>query len=289
VKYAFFLGCAAPVLSSNYELSTRRVAKRLGIELVDVEDFACCGFPIDPIDHEAAILLAARNLSIAEDLDLNICTICPGCASTLLEANKELRENRELREAVNEKLGKIGREYEGGVDVKNFVTILYEEIGLDRIKDAAKRDLSNLRVAPHYGCHYLKPSYLFNQGEDPEFPTSLDDLISAAGSTPVDYEDKMDCCGGNVFGIDDEVSYSMTSKKLEHVKAAGADALCLICPLCNVMYDRNQRTIERKLDAKYGMPVLFYPQLLGLALGLNEEDLGLKLNRVDTSELLSKI
>lgn len=289
MRYSFFLGCVAPVLSGNYELSSRRVAETLGIELVDVEEFACCGFPIDPVDHKTALLLAARNLSIAEDLNLNICTICPGCASTLIEANREIRESKKLREEVNEKLQKIGRTYEGKVEVKHFLRVLYEDVGIQEIKNSVKRNLGAMRIAPHYGCHYTKPSYLFNQAEDPEFPSSLDELISAAGAEPVEYKDKMDCCGGIVFGIDESISYAMTGKKLENVKAAGADALCLLCPLCNIMYDRNQRTIERKLNTNYSTPVLFYPQLLGLALGLDESELGLKLNRVDTSELLSKI
>ena len=160
---------------------------------------------------------------------------------------------------------------------------------MEKIKSSVKRNLENLRIAPHYGCHYLKPSVLFNQAEDPEFPSSLDELISAVGSRPVEYKDKMDCCGGIIFGVDEHISYIMTSRKLENVKAAGADAICLICPLCNVMYDRNQKTIEKKLNANYGLPVLFYTQLLGIALGLSEEELGLKLNRVDTSKLLTKI
>ena len=289
MKYAFFLGCAAPVLTGNYELSTRAVTKRLGIDLVDVDEFACCGFPIESIDHETTLLMAARNLSIAKDLGLDILTICPGCASTLLETNRELKESRELREEVNKKLGKIGRSYEGEVKVKHFIKVLNEDIGIDKVKSSVKRNLEALRIAPHYGCHYLKPSHLFNQYEDPEFPHSLDELISAAGARPVDYQDKMDCCGGIAFGIDDNISYTMTGKKLENIRKAGADAICLVCPLCNVMYDRNQRAIERKLDASYGLPVLFYPQLLGLAMGFNEEELGLNLNRVKVSELLSKV
>lgn len=289
MKYSFFVGCAAPVLAGNYELSTRAVAKRLGIELVDVDEFACCGFPIEPVDHETALLLAARNLSIAEGLGLDICTICPGCAGMLLEADKELKENRESREETNRKLEKIGRTYEGGVRIKHFLRILHEDVGLDKLKDNVKRNLEDLRIAPHYGCHYLKPSHLFNEAEDSEFPTSLDKLISVLGAKPVEYKDKMDCCGGIVLGVDENIAYTMTSRKLANVKDAGADAICLACPLCNVMYDRNQKTIERKLSASYNIPVLFYPQLLGLAMGLNEAELGFKLNRVSTAELLEKI
>ncbi len=288
MKYSFFIGCAVPVLAGNYELSTRTVSKKLGIDLVDVDDFACCGFPIEPVDHETALLLAARNLSIAKDLDLDICTICPGCASTLLEADRELREDKESRENINKKLAKIGRTYEGGVKVKHFLRVLWEDVGVDKIQEEVKRNLEDLRIAPHYGCHYLKPSHLFNEAEDSEFPVSLDELISAVGAKPIEYQGKMDCCGGIVLGIDENIAYAMTGRKLENVKAAGANALCLACPMCNVMYDRNQKTIERKLTASYNIPVLFYPQLLGLAMGFSESELGFKLNRVSTAELLRK-
>lgn len=289
MKYSFFVGCAVPVLVGHYELSTRRVAKQLGIELVDVEEFACCGFPMEPVDHETALLLAARNLSISKDLGLDICTICPGCASTLIEADKEITENRDLKDKVNEKLNKIGRTYEGGVKVKHFLHVLQEDIGIEKIQAGVKRNLEALKVAPHYGCHYLKPSYLFNEAEDPEFPSSLDELISSLGAKPVEYKDKMDCCGGIVLGVNEQISYTLTGRKLENVKSTDADAICLFCPMCDVMYDRNQRAIERKLNTNFNLPVILYPQLLGLALGLGEDELGLKMNRVSTAELLSKI
>ncbi|MCK5608561.1 CoB--CoM heterodisulfide reductase iron-sulfur subunit B family protein [Candidatus Pacearchaeota archaeon] len=289
IKYSFFVGCAAPVLVGHYELSTRRVAKQLGIELVDVEDFACCGFPIKPVDHETTLLMAARNLSISKDLGLDICTICPGCASTLIEADREIMENSDLRDEVNGKLSKIDRAYDGGVEVKHFLRVLEEDVGIEKIKAGVKRNLEALKIAPHYGCHYLKPSHLFDRAEDPEFPSSLDELISSLGAKPVEYKDKMDCCGGIVLGVNEQISYTLTSRKLENVKSADVDAICLFCPMCDVMYDRNQRAIERKLNTNYNIPVLLYPQLLGLALGLSEEELGLKMNRVSTSELLGRI
>jgi len=179
VKYAFFPGCLAPVMSRQFELSTRKVAKKLGLELIDMEDFACCGFPIKSVDQETTLLLAARNLSVAEGLGLDICTICTGCASTLAEANKELMHNDGLLEKVNEKLQKIGRTYKGNVKVKHFVRILYEDIGPEKIKSQVKKSLEGLKLASHYGCHYLKPSDVFDKFEDPEFPRSLDELVSA--------------------------------------------------------------------------------------------------------------
>ena len=289
MKYAFFIGCVSPIMAKQNEISTRRVAQELGIDLIDVIDFACCGFPVKSMDVETTLLLAARNLSIAEELGLDICTCCSGCASTLTKANGELIENEKLREEVNQKLQKIGRQYNGSVEVKHFATVLYEDIGLDKIKSKLKKSLDHLTIASHYGCHYHRPSKIYNSREDPEFPTSLDELVRLTGAETVDYEDKMLCCGGNILVVDENITYTIASRKLDHIKTVNADAINLVCPHCNNIYDRNQRIIERRLSKKYGIPVLFYPQILGLALDIPQEELGLNLNRVKLSGLLDKM
>ncbi len=289
MKYAFFPGCLAPVMARQFELSARKVAKKLGVELIGIEDFACCGFPIRSVDQETALLLAARDLSLAEDAGLDICTICTGCASTLAEASKELTHNEVLRKKVNKKLQKIGRVYKGESQVKHFVRVLHEDIGPKKIKNKVKNDLDGLKVASHYGCHYLKPSDVFDKFDNPEFPRTLDDLVSALGAEPVEYEDKTQCCGGVILDVDDNIALAMAQRKLDHIKAVGANAMVLMCPLCGSMYDRNQRVIERRFDAAYNLPVLYYPQILGLALGMNPKELGLAMNRVKTSDLLSKL
>ena len=288
MKYAFFIGCVSPVMAKQNELATRKVAKELDVDLIDVPDFACCGFPIKSVDTETSLLLAARNLSVAEELGLDICTICSGCAATLIEANKELKGNDTLREKVNEKLRKIGREYNGTLDVKHFAKVLYTDIGKEKIENKIKKNLEHLTLASHYGCHYIKPSHAYGE-EDVEFPTSLDELIAITGAKSIDYEDKMQCCGGNVLSVDDNITFQMASSKLDHVKSVAADGINLVCPLCDLIYDRNQRVIERRLNKSYGIPILFYPQILGLALGINPEELGFRMNRVSVSEFLSKI
>ncbi|MGD8505125.1 MAG: CoB--CoM heterodisulfide reductase iron-sulfur subunit B family protein [Candidatus Bathyarchaeota archaeon] len=289
MKYAFFPGCLSPVMSKQFELSARNVAKKLGMELIDIEDFACCGFPIRSVDHETALLLAARDLGVAEETGLDICTICTGCASTLAEASKELTHDDELRHKVNEKLRKIGRAYKGKLKVRHFVRVLYEDIGPEKIKSQVKNSLEGLKVASHYGCHYFKPSDVFDRFENPEFPRTLDELISALGAETVEYEDKTQCCGGVILDVDDKIALTMAQRKLDHIHAMGADAMVLMCPLCGSMYDRNQRVIERRFNAAYNLPVLFYPQVLGLALGMPPKELGLDMNRVKTSDLLSKL
>jgi heterodisulfide reductase subunit B len=289
LKYAFFIGCVSPIMAKQNEIATRRVAEELDIKLIDVNNFACCGFPVKSMDIETTLLLAARNLSVAEKMGLDICTCCSGCAATLTKANRELIENDKLREDVNLKLQKIGRQYNGSVKVKHFATVLYEDVGFEKIKGKLKKSFDNLTIATHYGCHYHRPSNIYARREDPEFPTSLDELVDLTGAKTVNYEDKMLCCGGNILVVDENITYTMASAKLDHIKTLAVDAINLVCPNCNNIYDRNQRIIERRLSKKYGIPVLFYPQILGLALGIDQEELGLNLNRVKVSPLLAKM
>lgn len=289
MRYALFLGCTVPARARNYEISTRKVAQKMGIELIDLPEFACCGFPVKSIKHDTSLLMAARNLSIAGDAGLDICTVCSACTGVLTEASKKLEEDEELREEVNRQLKQIGRSYKGGVKVRHFARILYEEVGVDKIEEMVGRKLSQFKIAPHYGCHYLKPSELFDGFDEPEYPQTLDKLIEATGAVSVDYMEKRLCCGGGILAIDEGVSLGMVKRKLDMVREAGADGMTLICPFCSVMYDDNQRKVEASFDEEYKIPVLYYPQLLGLALGYDSKELGLQMNRVKTKELLSRL
>jgi heterodisulfide reductase subunit B len=287
MRYALYLGCTAPVRAMNYELSARNTAGRLGIELVDINDFGCCGFPLQSVHHEAALLLSARNLALAEEQGLDICALCSACTGTLAEANYALQNDEELRERVNEELEvATGLRYNGTIRVRHLVRILYEEVGLGRIQEAVTVDLSDLRLAAHYGCHYLKPVEAHDGFDDPENPHSLDRLIEALGASSIYYEGRDQCCGGGILGADEQTALALPHLKLERVVAAGADALVVICPFCDIMYELQQRRIEKLYDTRYNLPVLFYPQLLGLAMGLSADEVGLRLNRVKSRKLM---
>jgi heterodisulfide reductase subunit B len=289
-EYTLFLGCTVPVRALNYEISARKVAEKLGLHLSDVPDFSCCGYPIKSVHRYAYLLMAARNLALAEKKGLPLCTLCSACCGSLTEANHEIQEDEKLRKQINEDLFKwVGLRYGGGIRVTHFIRVLDQEVGRKRISEQVRADLSSLRVAPHYGCHYTKPSTIYNKIENPEDPKSLDELIKATGAQSVQYEDKLQCCGGGVLAIDEQVALAMAHGKLDHLRAQQADAMILICPFCNIMYEGNQRKIEKAFQTEYKLPVLYYPQLLGLALGLEPDELGMKMNRVKTTELLKKI
>lgn len=291
-KYALFLGCTVSVKGLNYELSTRKVAERLGIKFVDIPEFSCCGFPLDSIHHSSAVTLAALNLALAEARGLNIVTLCSACTGYMTEVEKLFanRTNAKELKRVNAKLKDLGYQYNGGVKVKHFARVLYEDIGLDKLRELVTKPLTGLKIAPHYGCHYIKPSEIFDGFDDPIHPQSLDKLIEITGATPVQYRDKLQCCGGGILAIDEETPVKMVKQKLDHIKEANADAMILVCPFCNIMYDEFQSTVESTFESEYNLPVLYYPQLLGLAMGLDpKKDLAVKKNQVKVTPLLEKI
>ena len=291
LRYGLFLGCVIPNRYPMIEASIRSVFEELDTEIIDLPGASCCPAPgvFRSFHLPTWLVIAARNITIAEELGVDIITGCNGCYGTLRDAWEELNHEVELKKMINEHLAKIGREFKGTAKIRHVVDIMYHDIGPEKIKSQVKKSLEGLKLASHYGCHYLKPSEVFDKFEDPEFPRTLDELISVLGAETVEYEDKTHCCGGVILDVDDKIALAMAQKKLDHVNAMGADAMVLMCPLCGSMYDRNQRVIERRFNAAYSLPVLFYPQVLGLALGMDPKGLGLDMNRVKTSDLLSKL
>jgi heterodisulfide reductase subunit B len=289
LKYALFLGCTIPVRGQNYEMSARQVAKKIGIDFVDIPDFSCCGFPVKSTNAETSLMIAARNLAIAAKKGEKICTLCNACTSVLTEANKELVENKELREKVNKELKKVGLEFKTGVEIKHFSRILYEDIGIETLQKKVEKDLSKLRMSIHYGCHYLRPSNLYDCFDDAENPSSVENLVAVTGAEVIDYKNKLECCGGAILGVEEDIALSMAKDKLDHVTANDVDALVTICPFCSIMYEDNQKKIESKFHVDYHLPVLYYPQVLGLALGIDPKELGFRLNKVKAKDLLSKV
>jgi heterodisulfide reductase subunit B len=278
-KYAYFIGCTIPFRASNYDLATKKIAEKLGIELVDLPDAGCCGLYFELMNEMTYLTMAARVLSMAEEKKLDLLVLCNGCNGSLYRANKKLKENPELKDKVNEVLAEVGREYKGTIEVKHLVRVLYEDVGIDRIKEKITNPLTNVKAAAHYGCHLLKPSEEM-QFDDPKNPVSLDRLIEVTGAKSVDYYDKLQCCGGYVLAADAKTAYRMTGEKLAHVKSAGADIMITGCPFCNVMYDANQRAAETETGQQYKIPCLHYPQLLALAMGIDPKELGFEQNRV---------
>jgi heterodisulfide reductase subunit B len=287
-RYLFFLGCAIPYRVSAYEISARKTLQKLGVELVEMPEFNCCGLPLDPVSHEMMLILAARNLALAEQKGLNIITLCPGCAGTLKKVNKMLKEDEALREEVNKHLKESGLEFKGTVGAKHLMQVLIEDVGLEKIKSSVVKPLTMLKVAEHNGCHILRPKE-FIGFDDPEDPKTLKILIEATGATCLDYMDETECCGAPSVGVSDKVALELARDKLNHIKTVDAQAMITICPFCHIMYDTNELRIEKMFNETYGIPVLHYPQLLGLAMGIPCEELAFNDLRVDASKILKQV
>jgi heterodisulfide reductase subunit B len=282
-KYALFLGCTVPVRAQHYELSARNVAKELNIEFVEMPNASCCGFPIKAVDAETSLFLAARNVAIASKMNLNVITLCNSCTAMLSDAQIKLKNNKFYK-----KFKELGFSYPNDVTVKHFVRMLYEDIGIENIKKSVKNPLNSLNVIAHYGCHYMRPSQLYGF-DNPEVPHTFDELVNVTGAKSIEYIDKKMCCGGSVLGIDETLAVTMANHKLNIAKSNKVDAIISICPFCTVMYEDNQRKAEEKFETQYGIPVLYYPQLLGLSFGLDKNAVGLRFNRVKPNVLLEKI
>ena len=286
-RYLFFLGCAIPYRVSAYEISSRKVLQRLGVDLVEMPEFNCCGLPLDPVSHKAMLILAARNLALAEQQGLNILALCPGCAGTLKKVNRILKEDKTLRAEINSHLKESGLEFKGTVEAKHIMQVLIEDVGIEKIKNAVVKPLTMLKVAEHNGCHILRPKEYIGF-DDPEDPKTLKTLIEATGATCLDYLDETECCGAPSVGVNDRVALQLARDKLSHVKMVKAEALITICPFCHIMYDTNELRIEKMFNEIYGIPVLHYPQLLGLAMDMKPEDLAFNELRVDASKLIKQ-
>jgi heterodisulfide reductase subunit B len=287
-KYLMYLGCAIPYRVAAYEISARKVLGKLGVDLVEMPEFNCCGLPLDPVSHETMLILAARNLAVAEKQGLDIVALCPGCAGTLKKVSKMLKENKHELELVNAHLKEANLEFKGKATAKHLLQLLIEDVGLEKIKETITRPLTGVKVAEHNGCHILRPKEYIGF-DDPEDPKTLKALIEATGATCLDYMDETECCGAPSVGVNDKIALQLARDKLNHIKSVDAQALITICPFCHIMYDTNELRIEKMFNEVYGIPILHYPQLLGLAMGMSPEELAFNELRVDCSKIIGKI
>ncbi|MCK4304804.1 MAG: CoB--CoM heterodisulfide reductase subunit B [Candidatus Eisenbacteria sp.] len=288
MKALFFPGCLIPIKYPQMEVAVRRTLPPLGIEIVDLEGFSCCP---DPIFFQAAdkvgwLTMAARNLCLAEEAGIDIFTICSGCTGTLSEANHILKHEPPMRDMVNRRLKRIGKEYRGEIEVRHIVTLIREKVGLERVRESVKRPLEGVRVALHYGCHLLKPSDIMRV-DDPDEPQILHQLIEAIGAQPIVHDERFLCCGKAC--IDPDLPLEMTRTVLRSVKEADVDCMGLICPTCFSSFDTGQLLIARKTGEKMDVPPVYYFQLLGLAQGLTPAEVGLNRHRIKPLSLFEKI
>jgi len=290
LKYALYTGCTARESTPELLSSTMAVAKKLGIELVLLDEASCCGAShLQDFDDFLALVLNARNICYAEKLGLDMVTICNTCQLNSAMTKERLDSDPELKAKVNEKLAEVGLEYKGTSRVRHFQYVLIEDYGLENIREKVEVPLSHFNIAPFYGCHNIRPSELHehsNGGENPYAPTSLDDLIKALEGNSVDYESKNKCCGFHVDLQAPKTSNALSGGALVDAIDNNADLMVTPCPLCQLNMDLKQDSAGKQLGREIELPVLHLPQMIALALGCTAEEIGLKYNVTKATELI---
>ncbi|HEX74427.1 MAG TPA: disulfide reductase [Dehalococcoidia bacterium] len=286
-NYSYFPGCSSEATAKGLGLSVQAIAKTLDMELIELENWTCCGStPYGSLSEREAILVAARNLALAEKTGLDMVTPCSSCFVTLYGANLRLKQHPQLMGEVNEALAIINLEYHGEVRVRHLIEVVFNEVTPEVITSKVKRSLNGLKVAPYYGCQMVRPDYGF---DDPEFPQSLDILVNSLGGEAVPYPLKNRCCGGSLIISEEGLALGLIRKLLENAVENGAQCIITPCPLCQTNLDAYQSRVNSKFKAHYNLPVLFTSQLIGIALGIDPISLGLNTNIVSPSKMLDYI
>ena len=270
-------------------MAAQAVNKRLDIEFVEIPDWNCCG-SIDAVHAYNPLLsvsLAARNLALAEAMNMDIVTLCSACFFTLSRANNVLREDAAMKTKVDKALADAGLKYAGGVKVRHYLDILTNDVGLDKIRQQVKAPLKGLKVAPYYGCLIVRPPGI-QKFDDAEHPMTMDRIIEALDAEAVYYQDKTRCCGASLVVTDEDVMLKMAKSPLITAKNAQADCIVTPCPMCHFNLDAKQKDIESHFRIRIGLPVLYITQLMGLAFGLSPKELGLHRNVVSPSRIIEK-
>jgi heterodisulfide reductase subunit B len=272
-SYSYFPGCSLEKMAASYHVSAVETARRLDVELSEIEDWNCCGATAYfHVDELLAYTLCARNLAIAERQGTDLVAPCSGCFKNMYFTNAHLKHDHDLAEHINEAMKEDGLEFHGTVQVRHLMDVFVKDVGLAEIKKRVTRPLGGLRVAPYYGCQIVRPQ---KDGEDVEQPRFFEDLLSAIGAVPVEYPLKLRCCGGSLVVTNRKAALTMMQQLLQNAADCGADIIATTCPLCQINLECYQRHVNRMFGTAFALPTVYFTQLMGLALGASPSQLGL--------------
>jgi heterodisulfide reductase subunit B2 len=287
MRYFYYPGCSLEGTAIEYDASTRAVMRSLGVELIEVEDWTCCGASAgDVASYLLAMVLPARNLALAErtGIEADFLVPCSACYLNLQKVEDHLKKSSSLQGNINQVLAEEQLVYKGGLRIRHLLDVLASDIGAERIGSEVKQRLSGLRVAPYYGCQALRPYATF---DDPEQPKSMEPLIEALGAEIHPWSMGPKCCGAGLMTTKKEVALNSVGHILE--AARGADCIVTICPMCQMNLDSYQTKVSKIAGEDLTISVLYLPQFIGLALGLSEEELKLQSNFAFTRPLQEKL
>ena len=272
-QYAYYPGCSLESLAMSYHVSSIEAARELGVELKEIEDWNCCGATAYfHVDELLAYTLVARNLALAEKENLDFVAPCSGCYKNAYFTNAYLQQDPDLAEHINFALEEDNLHISGPINVRHLIEVFVEDVGFEEIKKRVSRPLKDLRVAPYYGCQLVRPK---KDSEDVENPQFFEELLSAIGADPVEYGSKTRCCGGSLIITNREAALDMVYKLLQDAANREADVIATTCPLCNVNLELYQKQVNREFGTEFSIPIMYFTQLLGLALGIASGRLGI--------------
>ena len=287
MKYFYYPGCSLEGTASEYDASTRAVMRTLGVDLIELDDWTCCGASAgDAVSYLLAMVLPARNLALAErtGIEADFLVPCSSCYLNLQKVEDHVKGNGKLLQDINLVLAEEKLAYKGGIRIRHLLDVVANDIGQERLRDLTRRRLSGLRVAPYYGCQALRPYATF---DDPEQPKSMEPIIEALGAEVHRWSMGGRCCGAGLMTTKKDVAMESVGSLLEAAK--GADCIVTICPMCQMNLDSYQTKASRLAGKDLTISILYLPQLIGLALGLSEEELKLKSNFAFTIPLQEKL
>ncbi|RMG45260.1 MAG: disulfide reductase [Acidobacteria bacterium] len=286
-RYAFYPGCSLELNAAAYGSSIHAVAERLGLELVEIDDWNCCGATEYWTQEKlASCAIVARNLALVPDGTEQVTAPCAACFLNLAKVDELMRENSRLAARVNEALAAGGLTYEPGrVRVRHLLDVLTCDVGERAIREQVRRPLDGLRVAPYYGCQIVRPHGGF---DNPEYPSKMDRLLSWLGAEVVDYPVKSHCCGGHMTQISEPLALELIHRLLRAAAQYRADVIACMCPMCQLNLDAYQGRVNSQFGTNYRLPVLFVTQIVGYAFGLDPEELGLGLELVEAAPVLRR-
>jgi heterodisulfide reductase subunit B2 len=288
-RYAYYPGCSLETMAASYHVSSMEVAHRLGIELEELRDWNCCGATAySKVDELLATALCARNLAIAEEQGLDVVAPCNACYKNLWTTNAALRRDPELAEHMNYALEADHLHYEGTVDVRHIMHAFLEEEALETLRRKAGERIKGLRVAPYYGCQIVRPRRPGVELAEVDNPTYFETLLRAAGAEPVPYPYKLRCCGAALMVTNRRAAVAMLRDVLQSAVDAGAEVIATTCPLCQTNLECYQGEVNRACGTTFAMPVLYFTQLLGLALGVAAKRLGIGKELVSAEAILRR-
>jgi heterodisulfide reductase subunit B len=285
-QYSYFPGCSLKSTAVAYDQSVRAISTSLGIELIELEDWNCCGTTAySSIDRLESICVPSRNLALAEKTELDLVTPCSACYRTFERVNSHLRLYPFLKPKVDKVLAAAGLGYQGKVRVRHFAEILLNDVGVETIASKVVNSLHGLRVAPYYGCLLVRPRVAF---DDPENPQSLDGLLETLGAQVVPFSARSRCCGGSLVISNLDLALGLIQRILESAHSNGAESIVTVCPLCQLTLDAYQGMVNSRFGTRYKLPVMFLSQLLGTALGMEPKALGFQRGIVSSEKVLAR-